>query len=184
MFHWIYALVHSPRYRRRYHAMLCIDFPRIPWPSDVGTFRRTGATGEGTRGNPLRYRGGNTALSGPCADPARSGEVTVEHPRWIAPGTLLLNRELTWPEPIEEAVWQFRIGGYAVLHRWLQQRRHRTLTCEDQQHLQRMIQAIRATMRADGSDRSDYSTALMASHKRSMFAAVMPATLMRPLRTM
>jgi hypothetical protein len=148
VFHWIYALVHSPRYRRRNHAMLSIDFPRIPWPIDFGTF------GELARlGKELVEIHVDIAAETPRSvvhvpmPGAFHGEVTAGDPRWIAPGTLLLNRELTWFEPIEEAVWQFRIGGYAVLHRWLQQRRHRTLTGADQQHLQRMIHAIRATLR-------------------------------------
>ena len=72
--------------------------------------------------------------------------VSSGYPRWTAPATLCLDRSQTWPEPIEEAVWQFRIGGYAVLPRWLKQRKQRVLTGEDQQHFHDMIQAIRATL--------------------------------------
>ncbi len=141
MFHWIYALVHSPRYRRRYHTMLCIDFPRIPWPIDVGTFRELARLGKELAEIhcDIVAETQRSAVHAPMPGTFQ-GEVTAGHPRWISPGTLFLNRELTWSEPIEQAVWQFRIGGYAVLHRWLQQRSHRTLTCADQQHLQRMIQ--------------------------------------------
>ena len=114
VFHWIYALVHSPHYRQRYHTMLCIDFPRIPWPTDVGTFREL----------------------------ARAGKELAEIHCGVAADTPPPNE----PEPIDEAVWQFRMGGYPVLHRWLQQRKHRPMSVEDQQHLQRMIHAIRATL--------------------------------------
>jgi hypothetical protein len=115
VFHWIYALVHSPRYRQRFRAMLSIDFPRIPWPTDLRTFREL----------------------------ARAGKELAEIHCSVAADTPRHDE----PEPVEQAVWQFRLGGYPVLRRWLQQRAHRSLSVEDQQHLLRMVHAIHATLR-------------------------------------
>ena len=39
VFHYIYAVFHSPGYRERYAEFLKIDFPRVPLTSDVGLFR-------------------------------------------------------------------------------------------------------------------------------------------------
>jgi len=39
IFHYIYAIFHSPTYRSRYAEFLKIDFPRVPLTSDVDLFR-------------------------------------------------------------------------------------------------------------------------------------------------
>jgi hypothetical protein len=39
VFHYIYAVLHSPTYRERYAQFLKADFPRIPLTSDLGLFR-------------------------------------------------------------------------------------------------------------------------------------------------
>ena len=38
MFHYLYAVLHSPEYRHRYADFLKSDFPRIPLPGDLALF--------------------------------------------------------------------------------------------------------------------------------------------------
>ncbi|MHB8973818.1 MAG: type ISP restriction/modification enzyme [Pirellulaceae bacterium] len=145
--HWMYALMHSSRYRTCHLALLCREFPRVPWPVDVASFRDLARLGKDLveihcrAADHPRHQASDAPA--PCLPHAA---VASGYPRWMAPATLFLDRALAWPEPIEEAVWQFRIGGYAVLPRWLKQRKWRVLTHADQQHLHGMIQAIRATL--------------------------------------
>lgn len=40
VFHYIYAVLHSPTYRKRYKEFLKIDFPRIPLTSNLELFRQ------------------------------------------------------------------------------------------------------------------------------------------------
>lgn len=35
---YIYAVLHSPSYREKYKEFLKIDFPRVPYPKDIGSF--------------------------------------------------------------------------------------------------------------------------------------------------
>ncbi|MHB0956601.1 MAG: type ISP restriction/modification enzyme [Pirellulaceae bacterium] len=147
VFHWMYALMHSTRYRTRYEPQLCCDFPRVPWPIDARSFHALGRVGKELVALHCRVAADafperNEALS--LGQPAVT--VMSGYPRWSPPDSLFLAPGQTWPEPLEEAVWQFRIGGYAVLPRWLKQRTRRVLTGDDQQYLQRMIEAIRATL--------------------------------------
>ena len=46
-----------------------------------------------------------------------------------------------------EAVWEFQIGGYQVLHKWLKDRRGRLLTFDDLLHYQKIVVALQETMR-------------------------------------
>src|SRR5207244_1813156 len=46
IFHYMYAVFHSPTYRSRYAEFLKIDFPRLPLTSDQELFRQLCGLGE------------------------------------------------------------------------------------------------------------------------------------------
>lgn len=46
-----------------------------------------------------------------------------------------------------EAVWSFRIGGYQVSQKWLKDRKGRTLSDEDIAHYQKIVVALKETVR-------------------------------------
>ena len=50
-------------------------------------------------------------------------------------------------EGIAPDVWEFRIGGYQPLKKWLQDRKDRRLTFDDQRHYIRIAAALRETIR-------------------------------------
>jgi hypothetical protein len=47
---------------------------------------------------------------------------------------------------VPEAVWEFQIGGYQVLHKWLKDRKGRALTYDDLTHYQNIIVALQETI--------------------------------------
>ena len=53
---YIYAVLHSPTYRRQYADFLKIDFPRIPFVDDRPTFEKLSATGLATGAGALTQR--------------------------------------------------------------------------------------------------------------------------------
>ena len=46
-----------------------------------------------------------------------------------------------------EEVWDFHIGGYQVCHKWLKDRKGRTLSDEDIAHYQKIVVALSETIR-------------------------------------
>jgi hypothetical protein len=48
---------------------------------------------------------------------------------------------------VPEAVWEFKVGGYQVCHKWLKDRKGRTLSGDDINHYQRVVVALQATIR-------------------------------------
>lgn len=48
---------------------------------------------------------------------------------------------------VPEKVWEFQVGGYQVLHKWLKDRKGRVLTYDDLEHYQSVLVALRETMR-------------------------------------
>ena len=60
--------------------------------------------------------------------------------RATKPGTIGLHS-------VPEQVWDFHIGGYQVCHKWLKDRKGRTLSDEDIAHYQKIVVAVNATIR-------------------------------------
>ncbi len=148
--HWLYAAAHDRSYRRAYHDLLCVDFPRIAWPHDRAHFLRLCQLGQ-------------ELVEAHCRVPDRNASEPGEHESggsWTCPGPpqamaggypvweeerLSLSRQCVWPHRVPPDVWQFRMGGYQVLPRWLKQRRRRLLTPTDLNQLATIIDALQKT---------------------------------------
>ena len=50
-------------------------------------------------------------------------------------------------EDVPAQVWEFQVGGYQVLHKWLKDRRGRLLTYDDLTHYQQIVVALEETIR-------------------------------------
>ncbi len=50
-------------------------------------------------------------------------------------------------EGVPEQVWDFHIGGYRVCHKWLKDRKGRTLSDEDVGHYQKIVIVLNKTIR-------------------------------------
>ena len=157
VFDWIYALLHSEAYRRRYAEFLNSDFARVPLPQSPGLFRALGRHGrelvelhllESTKidsfvtayfgpENPEVGRVGwsdDTVWLDAGRTKAREGH------RATAAGTFGFHG-------VPEEVWDFHIGGYQVCHRWLKDRKGRILSDEDLAHYQKIVVALNETIR-------------------------------------
>jgi hypothetical protein len=53
-------------------------------------------------------------------------------------------------EGVPPDVWAFTIGGYQVCHKWLKDRKGRTLSFEDLHHYQKIVVALAETIRLMG----------------------------------
>ena len=154
---YIYAVFHSPGYRERYDAQLKLDFPRVPLPGSAELFRELAEAGHellvlhmlefpkldefittytGPR-NPEVGRVGwsdGTVWLDAGKTNAREGHHATK------PGTLGFGG-------VPEEVWDFYIGGYQVCHKWLKDRKGRTLSDEDLAHYQKIVVALNETIR-------------------------------------
>lgn len=147
IFHYIYAVLHAPTYRARYSEFLKIDFPRIPLTSNLTLFKKLCAFGEELVGLHLLEKQVERITKFPV-----KGENIVENVRYEEPkhhgetGKVWINKEQYF-ECILPEVWEFRIGGYQVCHKWLKDRKGRVLSYDDIMHYQQTVSAIAETMR-------------------------------------
>lgn len=148
VFSYAYAVFHSPTYRERYAEFLKRDFPRLPLTSDPSLFAALVEKGAELVGlhlmNPQAV--GNLITTFP-----ESGDNVVEKVRYVEPkeerkGRVYINKEQFF-EGVSPEIWQFRIGGYQVLDKWLKDRKGRTLSFEDIMHYQQIVVALSKTKR-------------------------------------
>ena len=149
IFHYIYAIFHSPTYRSRYAEFLKIDFPRVPITSDVALFRSLCGLGKELVGLHLLEspQVGQFITRYPVAGDNRleKGYPKYVPPQNDRPGRIHINKSQYF-EGISPDVWEFLIGGYQVLDKWLKDRQGRQLSHDDLAHYQQVVVALQKTI--------------------------------------
>ena len=143
IFQYMYAIFHSPTYRERYAEFLKIDFPRLPLTSDLGLFRALAEKGEELVALHLME---SPELDHLITRFMGKGDDRVEKVRYAEAGRAYMNKTQYF-EGVEPQVWEFHIGGYQVLEKWLKDRKGRTLSYDDVTHYGKIVVALRETMR-------------------------------------
>jgi predicted helicase len=139
---YIYAVLHSPTYRKKYLEFLKTDFPRIPFVEDAETFETLSALGwELVQAHLL-----HTIPESPEVDVSK-GSVTVEKPVYEESRQRLYINKERYFAPVPREVWEFHIGGYPVLEKYLKSRKDRDLTLDEIEHVQNVVKVLAFTLR-------------------------------------
>ena len=154
---YIYAVLHSPTYRETYKEFLKIDFPRVPYPSDVETFWQLVALGGELRqihlleSPQLKAQIKTLNLAYP-----KQGDNSVTRKMTTASigfelnegsatvGKVWINDEQYF-DNVPLIAWEFYIGGYQPAQKWLKDRRERSLDHNDVAHYMNIIAALSLT---------------------------------------
>ncbi len=149
LFDYIYAILHSPAYRKRYAEFLKSDFPHIPYPQDAKTFDALAKLGGEIRA--LHLMESKTLDTLITAYPV-GGDHEVVKARWedtdkkAGLGKVWINTTQYF-DHVPKISWEFYIGGYQPAQKWLKDRQERNLTVDDIRHYQRVIIALTETAR-------------------------------------
>jgi predicted helicase len=142
IFHYAYAIFHSPTYRTRYAELLKIDFPRLPLTSDRKLFAKLAARGAELVSLHLMK---SPALDEFITTFPVEGSNEVEKVRYEKKKVRI--NEAQYFGGVPEAAWEFKVGGYQVCEKWLKDRKGRTLSGDDLNHYQRIVVALKETLR-------------------------------------
>jgi len=144
VFHYMYAVFHSPTYRSRYAEFLKIDFPRLPLTSNVALFRQLCGLGKELVSYHLLESEelGNQVIR---FVKGKVSHVEKGYPKY-EDGKVYVNEEHYF-DGVREDVWNFHIGGYQVCQKWLKDRRERELSAEDIVHYGKVVSALGETTR-------------------------------------
>ena len=146
----IYACLHSPDYRERYADFLLRDFPRIPFPEKNGEFKRLAAIGnELIAAHLLRANcGGKYGQLNSDCKPGAAVPYEVEKVRYDGKdgGRLYFNKDVFFA-PLPPEVFNFQIGGYKPLDRFLKSRKGRKLSAAEISTMEKAANAIAFTIK-------------------------------------
>lgn len=139
---YIYAVLHSPKYRETYKEFLKIDFPRVPYPENTGEFWQLVALGREIR---LLHLLESPKLAKFITSYPINGDNMVEKPEY-KDGKVYINANQYF-DGVPEIAYNFYIGGYQPAQKWLKDRKGRALSFEDLMHYQKIIIALTETDR-------------------------------------
>lgn len=160
VFAYIYSVFHSPRYRKRFDPMLKRDFPRVPLPGNRGVFEDLAHVGDELLAlhtmQSRKLYSSTTVFTGP-EDPEVGRVGWSQDTVWLDAGKTNAREGHTASVPgaigfegVSREAWDFRMGAYQVLHKWLKDRRGRTLSEDDITHYQKVVVVIDETIRIMG----------------------------------
>jgi predicted helicase len=148
VFHYVYAVLYAPTYRRRYAEFLRTDFPRVPFTADAALFRQL--AGLGQRLTALHL------LTSPEHNPpacrfegkgdSRVGRGRRAGLRYDAAQQRVHVNPTQFFAPVPDPVWSYRVGGYQVCEKWLQDRQERRLDLDDIRTYCRIVTALGLTL--------------------------------------
>ncbi|CUU35637.1 Predicted helicase [Armatimonadetes bacterium GXS] len=142
---YLYAVLHSPAYRTRYAEFLKRDFPRVPLPPDATTFDALAQHGMALINLHLLR---DPRLQEPLCKYPVEGDHRVERVEYDATPQRVWINASQYFEPVPPKVWAFRVGGYQVCEKWLQERKGTPLSLDERLTYQKMVTAIAHTLTA------------------------------------
>lgn len=158
---YIYAVLHSPKYREKYKEFLKIDFPRVPYPDQLGTVG-TGRDLSVLKGVQERFWSlvalgrelreihllESAVVEQYITQYPEDGDNVVTKPLY-KDGKVYIN-DTQYFGNVPEVAWNFYIGGYQPAQKWLKDRKGRELSYEDILHYQKIVVALWETDRIMG----------------------------------
>jgi predicted helicase len=144
VFCYIYAVLHSPMYRERYAEVLRQDFARVPICSNSDLFEALVEKGAELTALHLME---SPLLANLITKYPVSGTNIVEKVSYVEATQRVFINATQYFEGVPPEVWAFHIGGYQVAQKWLKDRKGRTLTYDDLIQYQRIIVALKETIR-------------------------------------
>ncbi len=142
IFYYIYAILYSNSYRKKYQEFLKSNFPRIPFTNDYKTLQYLAVLGEQLVEVHLLK---SKLLDNPSARYEGKGDDRVEKRDYREKSNSVYINNTQYFDKIAPEVWNYYIGGYQVLDKWLSDRKGRILSLDDQLHLRKVIAALSET---------------------------------------
>ena len=143
IFHYIYAILHAPKYRDRYKDQLKIDFPHIPLTTNRALFQELVSLGEQLIETHLLQSEDTSCLP----EFPEEGNSEVKAVRWSEVDQHVWINAIQYFAPIRRKVWEFRVGGHCPAEKWLADRKSRILTFDEIQHYRRICGALDKTVK-------------------------------------
>jgi hypothetical protein len=139
---YIYAVMHAQTYRARYAESLRTEFPRVPFPASADDFETLSVFGWALMQAHLLRELPQRRL----ATYQGKGDHAVESVRYSPQEmSISINKTQSF-RPVPQDVWDFHIGGYQVLDKYLKSRKGRALSLDEINHVGAIADSLAFTI--------------------------------------
>lgn len=139
IFNYIYAILYSPTYRENYKEDLKYDYPRIPFTKDKNIFDRLQKLGGELIDLHLLKKVPQSNAGYP-----NKGEHKISYSKYNEEEKRLYINEKQYFENVKKEVYNYSIGGYKPIEKYIKARD--ILTLKDISHLIKVIAVIERTI--------------------------------------
>lgn len=139
---YIYAILHSPKYREEYKEFLKTDFPKIPYPKSTNLFWQLVKLGSELR--KIHLLESDIVTQYITQYPA-NGDNIVAKIKYTNNRVYINDNQ--YFDKVPRLVWEFYIGGYQPAQKWLKDRKDRELNLDEVMHYQKIVVALNETIR-------------------------------------
>lgn len=137
---YIYAILHSPKYREKNIEFLKLDFPKIPFVKDYIKFKRLSDLGTTL----IQLHLMKTTLKN-IAKYEIDGTNTVNFVKYEDNKIFINNNQ--YFNGIKPQVWNYHIGSYKVLDKWLKGRKGKELTSQEIERFVKIVSILDETIK-------------------------------------
>ncbi len=147
---YIYAILNSPSYRKKYLEFLKIDFAKIPFNASIEEFKKLASLGQELIDAHLMLKVPNSTIGEPKIDEysinpslsiADKSYYIVTKPDYRERVNRIYFNDFCYFDSVSPAVWNFKIGGYQVLDKYLKSRKGLDIS-GDLEHIQNIIKIL------------------------------------------
>ena len=143
VFYYIYGILYSNIYREKYSELLKIDFPKIPFTAEYNTFMYVSNIGKKIADLHLMK---HDAFDTSSIKYYGRGNNVVDKISYDEANQRIVINNVNYFEPVSKDVWEYQIGGYIVMQKWLKDRRRDVLTNNDVNHYRYIGEALKKTI--------------------------------------
>ncbi len=140
---YIYGVLYSNEYREKYKEFLKSDFPRIPFVDKYSKFKEIAQIGQDLIDLHLMK---SKKLDKPISKFDGKGNCKVEKIKYDSEQKRIYINLNQYFNNVTQKMFEYQIGGYQVLAKWLKDRKSKTLSSDEIQHYCRVATVIRETI--------------------------------------
>ncbi len=146
IFNFVYAVLYSNPYRKKYAELLKTEFPRVPFTNNFKLFQKIAQKGaQLVDAHLLRL-----AVK-PIAKCEGSGELRIARLSYDPKKERVYINPDKYFSGVPSDVWDYHIGGYQVCEKWLKDRKGRTLSSEEIASYAKVVTALAETITIQNS---------------------------------
>jgi len=146
IFYYIYAILYSPNYRLKYAEFLKIDFPKIPFTANKKLFAELSEIGKNLKDAHLFEPKilNKISINNISGEFKGEGNYTIEKIQFSENKLFINNGQ--YFDNVSEIVYNFQIGGYQVLYKYLKDSKELVLKLKDIEKIENIIRVLDFTI--------------------------------------